>query len=352
MNADELNGHLHENMEGADVSVLLVFFVRSKCLQKVFNRIREVRPKELFLYQDGPRNNHPDDISKMEDCRDIVSHIDWDCRVHRLYQQKNSGADESVFLACSWAFSQTESCIVLEDDVVPSHSFFYFCAEMLKRFAHDDRVRLISSQNMEGETKDVATDYFFSPATFTWGWASWARVVRQWDPTLSFLSEHQTLEKTIRFLKESGIPASKLNRYRKEAEQGKKRWESILIGNQYYHQGFTIVPRCNMSRNIGLDADSAHYVQELHLMAKGDRVLFETPAHDLNISTLRHPSEVVPHALYLKRAYRLRAINHPCIRIYRTLESMFYMARAGKAKEALRGLVTRFKRVFRYGTIH
>lgn len=352
MNNSEPVTTLQETRVGADVAVLLIFFIRSQCLQKVFERIREVRPKELFLYQDGPRDNHPEDVIKIQECREIVSNIDWDCRVHRLYQQQNSGADETGYLACSWAFSQTECCIVLEDDVIPSSSFFYFCADMLKRYAHDERVQLISSQNIEGETKDVESDYFFSPATFTWGWATWARVVRRWDASLSFLSQPQRVAEIKRYLKSSGIPVSKLRRYRQEAEQGKKRWESILIGNQYNRLGLTIVPRCNMSQNIGLDADSAHYSFELSLMARGDRFLFEMPAYDLDISTLHHPAEVSPYAPYLKRAYRLRAINHPCVRIYRTLESMFYMVRAGKTKEAWYGLLGRLKRVFRYGTLH
>lgn len=338
--------------ESLELSVLLVFFIRENCLRRVFERIREMRPKELFLYQDGPREDHPDDALRIQRCRDIVSHIDWDCRVHRLYQEKNSGADVSGYKACSWAFAQTESCLVLEDDVVPSPSFFHFCACVLKRYANDERVRLVSSQNIEGKTADVDSDYFFSPATFTWGWASWARVVRQWDSTLSFLSDAQAVKEIESFMKRSGIAPSKLKRYRREALAGNKRWESILIANQYYKQGLTIVPHCNMSQNIGLDADSAHYSFELSLMARGDRFLFEMPAYDLDISTLHHPAEVSPYAPYLKRAYRLRAINHPCIRIYRTLESMFYMARAGKAKEAWVGLLDRLKRVFRYGTSH
>lgn len=311
-----------------DVSVLLIFFIRPQCLRKVFERVREIRPKKLFLYQDGPRENHPDDVVKIQQCREVVAEIDWDCQVYRLYQEKNSGADESGYLACQWAFSLTEQCIVLEDDVIPSLSFFYFSADALKRYAHDERVCLISSQNLEGETKDIDADYFFTPATYTWGWATWARVVRQWDATMSFLTDKGKRKEIEAFLQRSGIHTSVLEHYLKEAEQGKKSWESILISTQYRLQGLSIVPRFNMSRNIGLDEDSAHYSQDLFLMARGDRFLFELPAYEMNIECMRHPAAVVPHKAYLKRVYRLRvrAINHPFVRCFRTLESMFYMA--------------------------
>lgn len=337
-----------------NVSVLLIFFIRPQCLCKVFERVRELRPRELFLYQDGPRDNHPDDMPKILQCRDIVSHIDWDCQVHRLYQEKNSGADESGYLASIWAFSQTEQCIVLEDDVVPSSSFFRLCAEVLARYAHDERVCLISSQNLEEETKDIDSDYFFSPATYTWGWATWARVVRQWDPAMRFLAEPSERGKIESFMKRSGIHPSVLKYFQKEVEQGKRSWESILIANQYRLQGLSIVPRKNMSQNVGMDADSAHYSQELELMAKGDRFLFEMPAYDMDIEHLRHPSCVIPHEAYLERAYRLRAraVNHPFIRCFRIAESMFYMVRAGRVKDALKGVVTRVKKAILYRTLH
>lgn len=330
-----------------DVAVLLVFFIRPQCLKKVFERVREVRPKELFLYQDGPRDNHPEDLSKMLECREIVSHIDWDCQVHCLYQQENSGADEAGYLASSWAFSLTERCIVLEDDVVPSPSFFRFCADVLKRYADDERVCLVSSQNLEGETCDVDTDYFFSPATYTWGWASWARVVRQWDPAMGFLSDPEQNKTAEQFLRRSGIRPSVLKHLRQQVEQGKRSWEAILLANQYRLQGLSIVPRCNMSQNIGMDADAAHYSQDLSLMAKGDRFLFEMPAYDIDVDNLRHPSEILPHDLYLKRAYRLRAlaIHYPLVRCYRIMESMFYMVRAGRAKEAFCRFLARLKRM-------
>lgn len=38
-----------------DIAVLILFFNRPECLEKVFEAVREARPSRLFLYQDGPR---------------------------------------------------------------------------------------------------------------------------------------------------------------------------------------------------------------------------------------------------------------------------------------------------------
>ena len=76
-----------------DIAVLLLFFTRSDTFQQVFNEVRKARPSRLFLFQDGPRGER--DMAGIEACRQIVSdeNIDWECDVHRLYQERNYGCD-------------------------------------------------------------------------------------------------------------------------------------------------------------------------------------------------------------------------------------------------------------------
>ena len=131
-----------------DVAVLMLFFNRPDHFQQVFDEVRKARPSKLFLYQDGPRGER--DMPGIEACRQIASdeNIDWECEVHRAYQEKNQGCDPSEYLSQKWAFSIVDKCIVLEDDDVPSQSFFPFCKEMLDRYEHDDRIWWLVSTRM------------------------------------------------------------------------------------------------------------------------------------------------------------------------------------------------------------
>ena len=128
-----------------DVSVLMLFFNRPEPLKKVFEQVQRAKPARLFLYQDGPRSEA--DMPGIMACRQVVSAIDWDCEVHQCYQPTNYGCDPSGFMSQQWAFSMTDKCIVLEDDVVPSPTFFTFCKEMLDRYEHDERVGMIAGFN-------------------------------------------------------------------------------------------------------------------------------------------------------------------------------------------------------------
>ena len=118
-----------------DIPVLILFFNRPQQLGQVFEQVKKARPSRLFLYQDGPRSEA--DLPGIMACREVVGQIDWDCQVETLFQEKNFGCDPSEFISQKWAFSHVEKCVVLEDDDVPSVSFFAFCKEMLDRYEHE-----------------------------------------------------------------------------------------------------------------------------------------------------------------------------------------------------------------------
>ena len=147
------------NMKSAlvDVPVLILFFNRPQQLSQVFEQVKKARPSRLFLYQDGARNER--DLPGIEACREIVSQIDWECEVEQLYQEKNFGCDPSEYISQKWAFSKVDKCIVLEDDDVPSVSFFQFCKEMLDKYEHDTRISMIAGFNPEDITQDMPRLY-------------------------------------------------------------------------------------------------------------------------------------------------------------------------------------------------
>ncbi len=326
-----------------DISVLLIFFTRYEQFAQVFEQVKKARPKRLFLYQDGPRENREDDIVNIKKCREIAKNIDWDCEIHKLYKEKNVGVDPSGYIADTWAFSQTDKCIVLEDDVVPAVSFFYFCKEMLDKYEKDERVMLISGFNVEEETKNISSDYFFSKTTFTWGWASWSRVVKEWDSSYMFLNDREKCSEIQRYIDKNGLVKNMLNVFKGHLESGKEHFETILISNQYLHEGLTIVPTKNMINNIGVVEGAAHYASNINLIPKGYRKIFTMKRYELNVSELKHPSTVEDYKPYKDNSYRIMAWGHPFVKIYRQIEITFLYLRKGKTKELMNDIKSKIE---------
>lgn len=330
-----------------DISVLLIFFTRHDQFAQVFEQVRKARPSRLFLYQDGPRPDRKDDIVNIKKCREIAENIDWDCEVHKLYQEENMGVDPSGYIADTWAFSQTDKCIVLEDDVVPAVSFFSFCKEMLDKYENDEQVMLISGFNVEEKTEGVSNDYFFSKTTFTWGWATWARVVNQWDSTYAFLNNVDECKKIQNYIKKNNLVRNMMNVFKDHMRSEKEHFETILISNQYIHKGLTIVPTKNMINNIGVVEGASHYATDIDLIPKGYRRIFTMNRYELNVNKLKHPTVIEDYKQYQKDAYRIYGWGHPMVKIYRQLEVIVYYLKKGKILELSRDIEEKVKKIIK-----
>lgn len=309
-----------------DISVLILFFNRPQQLSQVFEQVRKARPSRLFLYQDGARSER--DVPGIEACRKIVSQIDWECDVHHNYQQVNAGCDPSNYNAQKWAFSLSDKCIIFEDDSIPSVSFFRFCKEMLDKYEHDTRISMIAGFNPEEITPDVPYDYFFTTTFSIWGWASWRRVIDQWDEHYTFLDDTFNMQQLRGLIKERKFRSDFLFMCQRHCEHQKAYYETIFHASILFGSGLSIVPTRNMINNLGATADSTHFVGSVHTMPKGYRRIFTMKRHEVEFP-LKHPRYVIENVAYKKSVYRIMGWGHPWIKMCRSLEELFLNLRYG-----------------------
>ena len=162
---------------GTEVPVLVMAFNRPDHLQALLDRLREVRPQRVFVAIDGAREGRSDEAERVQACRDLVATIDWTSEVQTLFQDRNLGCGLGVTTAINWFFDHVEAGIILEDDIIPHPTFFPFCAELLDRYAADERVFAVSGCNFvppafQSRPQDA---YRFSQVPHIWGWATWRR---------------------------------------------------------------------------------------------------------------------------------------------------------------------------------
>ena len=310
-----------------DIAVLLLFFTRSHTLRQVFNEVRKARPSHLFLFQDGPRNER--DIAGIEACRQIVSdeQIDWECEVRRNYQAQNLGCMTAGYTAQRWAFSLADKVIVLEDDIVPSQSFFPFCKEMLDRYENDERITMVAGFNVDEITPDLPYDYFFTSAFSIWGWASWRRVVERWDEKYTFLDDEFSMKQLDRLISQRGYRKSFIRMCQDHRASGGPQFESIFWAAMLFNSGMAIMPSKNMINNIGASADSAHYSDFKTLPSRIKR-LFTMKRYDMAFP-LRHPRYVIEEVGYWKRFYRANGWDCPWVKTGRSIEELWLNIRYG-----------------------
>lgn len=325
-----------------DIAVLVLFFNRPEQLKRLFGAIREARPSKLLLYQDGPRSDA--DRQKMEACRAIVSddQIDWQCDVRRNYQEQNVGCDPSNYYSIKWAFSLYDKCIKFEDDDVPSQSFFPFCKELLDRYENDQRISIISGLNYDEKTPDVPYDYFFTTTFSINGWATWRRVVDQWDEHYGFLDDDFNMHQLETLIKERRYQQDFVRFCRYHRSVHKAYYETIFHAAIFFNSGLSIVPRVNMISNAGATDEGVHYSGSNDDLPRAMRRIFTMDHYELEMP-LRHPKYVIENVEYKERMFRTFAWGHPWIKVGRSLEELWINLRKGNFSRITSALTNRIR---------
>ncbi len=313
-----------------DVPVLCIFFARPEEFRKTFEQVRIARPRVLLLWQDGPRKDRPDDIENIMECRKIAENIDWNCSVYKMYNQTNYGCDPSTFYSHKWAFSIVDKCIILEDDIVVSQSFFPFCKELLDRYEHDERIDRICGQTLFDGIEDKRYSYFFSSFGSSWGWASWRRVADTWQENYDVLEDSYYQD----LLNHKNNNSKVHHRMIKEAMQHKEDkipyWEHIVGFSTVLNARLVIYPTVNMVSNIGASQNATHATDSIYKLPKDIRYVFEIPVQD-SVFPLIHPTYMIEDYHYIEKVKNLWQPSFPT-KVARKIEHTWLKLKAGDVK--------------------
>ena len=311
-----------------DVAVLILFFNRPEKLERVFQQVKLARPSRLYLYQDGARKERLDDRINIQKCRDIVSEIDWECEIYCNYQEKNNGCDPSEYLAQKWMFETEEMGIILEDDDVPSQSFFPFCKELLERYKDDQRINMICGMNNCGVSEHCPYDYLFSSSGSIWGWATWKRVIDEWTDHVCFVDNEYACSQFYKVHRNFIDTKGYIDRCREYNNSGVAHYEEILCENTWLQNRLHIIPTKNMISNIGYEGESTHGSASMEFLPKGIRRLFNMKTYEYDFP-LKHPPYIMEDMIFLKKINRIMGTGYPLVGIYRKIESVLYRMRGG-----------------------
>ncbi len=285
-----------------DVPVLLIFFTRPDTFKQVFERVKEARPSKLFLACDGPRDNRPDDLEKINACKKIAEDIDWECEVFTDYSEKNLGCGLRPQSAVSWALGIVDRIVVLEDDCVPDVSFFGYMKELLECYKDDERIGMISGLNHLHEWNCGQYSYLFTPNGAIWGWGTWRRVWKDYDFTISGIKDSYA-----RDLLQNSICGNKRARKKKikifleanrkiESEGNIHYWDFQFGFLKAYQSYMSIVPAKNLITNIGVGEGATHFHKVNSKKWKKGEVYF-MPTESLSLP-LKHPPFVMEDVNY------------------------------------------------------
>lgn len=246
-----------------DVPVLLLVFNRPDETQRVFDAVKQLRPAKLYVAADGPRAHRETDKALSEKTRAIFNQVDWPCEVITLFREQNLGCGPAVSSAITWFFEQEEMGIILEDDCLPTPSFFHFCRTMLHHYQADERVMQVCGSNFQRGHQRGEASYYFSMFSYIWGWATWRRAWKHYNYTLSNIKDVSELHLDT-YTSNSGIKRYWSHTFLFSKKQQFNTWDyqwALCILKQ---KGLSLVPNVNLVTNIGNTDNSTHSSADDH----------------------------------------------------------------------------------------
>jgi len=280
--------------------ILFLIFNRPETTEKVFEKIREIQPLQLYVSADGPRLAKNDEKEKCEQARSIIQKVNWKCDLKINLSEKNLGCRVGVSTGIQWFFDQVTEGIILEDDCMPDSSFFHFCEVLLNYYKNDERVMHIGGINVQDGIRRGTGSYYFSKINHIWGWATWRRAWEKYDVNVSTYPRlvEQELFSTV-------FPYHATRKYWKKNielvfNKKKDTWDIQWQYAVSVNNGLAIVPNLNLVSNIGFDSQATHTIDHFHTLAN-------RPASSL--ATVEHPFFVLPDLQ--ADAYTMRKYLNP-----------------------------------------
>jgi hypothetical protein len=238
--------------------VVFLIFNRPDTTEKVFDAIRQAQPPKLLVVADGPRAHKIGEAEKCAATRAIIDRVDWDCEVFTNYSETNLGCERRVSSGLTWVFETVEEAIILEDDCLPEPSFFRFCEELLERYRHDERIMVISGQNVQFGRRRTAYSYYFSCYNHCWGWASWRRAWKYYDAEMKLWPQLRTEGFLKNILLDERAVKVWENVFQPTYEGSTNSWAYKWTFSSWLQNGLTILPDVNLISNIGHGAEGTH----------------------------------------------------------------------------------------------
>lgn len=180
--------------------ILLFVYNRPEHVKRTLAALEQnilAKESELFIYSDAARS--PQDEASVAEVRKIIrTALPFFKQVNILERETNWGLARSIIDGVTTQINRYERVIVLEDDLIVAPYFLKFMNDALDTYQHEEKVGHIQACDF---TQNASLpDTFLIKWTGSWGWATWKRAWKYFNPDgKALLEELQRRKLTYTF---------------------------------------------------------------------------------------------------------------------------------------------------------
>ena len=238
--------------------IILIVYNRPDHTKKILSQLNNFKIKKLYIISDGPKAKSLD-IKNVEKTRKIVDEYLIKSKIKfkfKIYSNKNLGLRKRIISGLNTVFKREKVSIILEDDCIPTKDFFNFIDVMLKKFKNDRTIASIGGSNYFPKFR-VNSSYLKSKYFNPWGWATWKRAWKFFNPDGYELIEVLKKKNQIRSFNFNNNMA--YFKMLKDQVKGKNdSWAVRWYASAFTKEMYCLYPGKSFVSNIGLDGSGTH----------------------------------------------------------------------------------------------
>jgi hypothetical protein len=213
----------------------------------------EAEFSDLIIFSDAARS--PEKQANVEDVRFYLETIVGFRTVTIHHRPYNFGLAKSIIEGVTEVLEEHERIIVLEDDLVTSPYFLRYMNEALKKYEDDDCV--VSIHGYVYPVKQTLPEAFFLRGADCWGWATWRRGWKVFNPNGQFLLDELRKQDLINEFNFNGA-YSFSNMLEGQIIGVNDSWAVRWHASAFLANKLTLHPGRSLVQNIGIDATGTH----------------------------------------------------------------------------------------------
>ena len=152
-----------------NLPILILCYNKLVSLKAIITILKKLKFQKIYISVDGPfSKDDKRNLSVLKYINQLKKETNYKFKINNY----NKGCKLAVSEGISWFFQKEAKGVILEEDCIPSKSFFKFTYLLLNRFKNKKNIGQISGTN---PILNYKTDksYFFSNYGGIWGWATW-----------------------------------------------------------------------------------------------------------------------------------------------------------------------------------
>jgi hypothetical protein len=207
----------------------------------------------LFIFSDGAKTEA--DKAKVEQVRQLINETSGFKSVKVISRKENMGLANNIIGGVTQLVNEYGKVIVFEDDLLSSPYTLQYFNEALTKYASEEQVMHIGAYMFELGDKTLPETFFYRIAT-SWGWATWERAWKDFEPDIDKLIKQFDRQKINRFSIDGTMNFWKQVQ---EFKSGKNNsWAIRWYASIFLKGGLTLNPSHSLVHNIGHDGTGVH----------------------------------------------------------------------------------------------